>query len=139
MAAAICAGFVWLGISLLAQGRETFKARLSALPADAKTRPNLAGSGSVSATLAGTKLSISGSFEGLKRAATTAQLHDGLATGVRGPVIYDLTVSQATSGSIAGSFDLTAEQVEHFKKGRFYVQLHSENAPEGNLWGWLLR
>jgi hypothetical protein len=23
--------------------------------------------------------------------------------------------------------------------GRFYIQLHSEKAPEGNLWGWLLR
>jgi len=25
-----------------------------------------------------------------------------------------------------------------FKKGNFYVQIHSEKAPAGNLWGWLV-
>ena len=34
--------------------------------------------------------------------------------------------------------NLTAEQIESLKKGRFYVQLSSEKAPDGNLWGWLL-
>jgi len=28
--------------------------------------------------------------------------------------------------------------VTDLEKGRFYVQLHSEKAPDGNLWGWLL-
>jgi hypothetical protein len=28
--------------------------------------------------------------------------------------------------------------VEALKAGRFYIQLHSERAPDGNLWGWLL-
>jgi hypothetical protein len=58
--------------------------------------------------------------------------------GVRGPAIFDLTVSAATSGTLSGSVDLTAEQIESLKKGRFYVQLSSEKAPDGNLWGWLL-
>lgn len=133
------AGLVCLGLSLLAQSGETYKARLSALPADAKTRPDLAGLGTASATLAGTKFSLTGSFEGLKSPATTAQLHDGLATGVRGPVIHDLTVAKATSGSISGSFDLTPEQAEHFKKGRFYIQIHTEKAADGAIWGWLTR
>ena len=27
--------------------------------------------------------------------------------------------------------------VADLEKGRLYVQLHSEKAPDGNLWGWL--
>jgi len=52
--------------------------------------------------------------------------------------VFDLTVAKATSGTINGSFDLTPEQLEDLRKGRLYVQLHSEKAPDGNLWGWLL-
>ena len=128
-----------IGLSLAAQSVDTFKTRLSAVPADTKSRQEITGIGSVTAVLSGTKLSINGTFEGLKTAATVARLHDGLATGVRGPAIQDLNVSKATSGTVTGTLDLTAEQVDHVKKGRFYVQIHSEKAPEGNLWGWLLR
>lgn len=100
---------------------------------------SVAGTGSASAVLTGSKLSITGSFEGLRSPATVAHLHEGLATGVRGPAILDLTVSKATGGTIAGSFDLSAEQAESLKKGRLYIQISSEKAPDGNLWGWLLR
>jgi hypothetical protein len=41
----------WLGLPSLAQSGDTYKTRLSALPADAKTRPDLAGTGTVTATL----------------------------------------------------------------------------------------
>ena len=128
-----------LGLALAAETGESYKARLTALPADARTRPDLAGIGSASATLAGAKLSVTGSFEGLKSAATTAQLHGGVAAGVRGPVIADLTVSKATSGTIGGSVDLTPQQVESLHKGGLYIQIHSEKAPEGVIWGWLLK
>ncbi|SRR6266849_1225667 len=130
---------VLVGVSALAQGQETFKARLSPVAMDATMKANVAGTGSVSAVLAGAKLSIAGSFDGLRSPATVAHLHQGVATGVRGPAILDLTVSNATNGTIAGSFDLTTEQVENLRKGRLYVQIHSEKAPDGNLWGWLLR
>ena len=79
---------------------------------------NMTGSGTVTAVLDGTKLTIDGSFEGLKAKATTASLHDSVATGVRGPSIHDLTVATEMNGSITGSFNLTADQVEHLKKGR---------------------
>ena len=105
---------------------------------DLAMRANIAGGGSATAILAGNKLSITGSFEGLRTPATIAQLHQGRGTGVRGPAIFDLTVTRATNGSISGSFELTAEQVENLRKGRFYVQINSEKAPDGNLWGWLL-
>jgi hypothetical protein len=132
-------GGVAFGLSLDAQSSETFKARLSALPADARTRADLAGSGTASALLTGTKLAITGSFEGLRAAATSASLHSSAAAGVRGPSIADLTISKATSGTVTGSIELTPEQLTSLRKGGLYVQIYSEKAPDGVLWGWLLK
>jgi hypothetical protein len=126
-------------LSLAAQSRETFKARLSPVPADARTRADLTGIGSATAVLEGSKLAITGSFDGLKTAATTANLHSAVAAGVRGPVIGDLTIAKATSGAITGSVDLTAPQLESLHHGGLYVEIHSEKAPDGVLWGWLLK
>ena len=75
----------WFGLPSLAQSGDTYKTRLSALPADAKTRPDLAGTGSVTATLSGTKLTVNGTFEGLKTNAVSAKLQNGVVAGVRGP------------------------------------------------------
>ena len=86
----------------------------------------------------GTKFTVNGTFEGLKSNATMAHIHQGTAPGVRGPKLLDLTVTKSLSGTLSGSFDLTPDQIESLKKGKWYVQIHSEKAPEGNLWGWLL-
>ena len=128
-----------LAAALMAQTGERYKALLSAVAADARTRPQLAGLGSVSAVLSGSKLSITGSFDGLLSPAIMAQLRAGVAAGVRGPVIQELTISKAVSGAISGSADLTPEQIETLHKGGFYVQILSQKAPDGVLWGWLLR
>jgi hypothetical protein len=58
---------------------------------------------------------------------------------VRGAPVAELTVSKAMSGTITGSLDLTPEQLQSLQKGRLYVQISSEKAPDGNLWGWFLR
>jgi hypothetical protein len=136
-AAAVAAGFVCFAFSISAQ--ESFKARLSALPADAKTRPELAGSGTVTGTLAGMKLTVNGTFEGLKTNATMAELRDGGLGGVRGPVVGPLNITKAMKGTITGSVELNATQAEHFKKGGLYVQIYSEKPADGTLWGWFTR
>lgn len=128
----------WLGLAAAAQEAETFRARLSPVPVDAATAGAITGSGAVTAVLSGTKLTITGTFEGLRTPATSARLHGGLK-GVRGPAFFDLTISKATRGTIGGTLALTATQVEDLRTGRFYVQVHSEKAPDGNLWGWLLK
>jgi hypothetical protein len=43
------------------------------------------------------------------------------------------------TGTISGTFDLTPDQVDALKKGRLYVQIQSEGAPNGHLLGWLLK
>jgi len=126
-------------LSLGAQAPETYKVRLSSVPVEAKTRADIAGIGSATATLQGAKLSITGSFEGLRSPALDAKVHQGPVTGVRGPAILDLTVAHAASGAVSASIDLTPQQIESLKKGRLYIQIDSEKAPDGNLWGWLLR
>ena len=74
--------------------------------------PAIVGVGSVTATLAGNKLTIAGTFEGLACPATTARIHKGTKTGVRGEPMLNLTITSGTSGSISGAFDLTPAQVQ---------------------------
>ena len=116
----------------------TFKARLSPVPIDIPMQATVSGTGSVSAVLTGTTLAITGMFEGLRSPATIAQVHKSPIRGVRGPAVFDITVSPGTSGTISGLLKLTPLQAADLEHGRLYVQLHSEKAPEGNLWGWLL-
>ena len=120
-----------------AQGATTYKTRLSPVPLDASMVGKVVGSGSVTATLTGSKLSVTGTFDGLGSPANAARVHKSPKAGVRGPAILELKVSPGTSGTISGAFDLTAAQVQELAQGRYYVQLHSEKAPDGNLWGWL--
>jgi len=63
----------------------------------------------------------------------------GPATGVRGPAIYSLAVAGTMSGTITGVVELSDAALEGFEAGRLYIQLDSESAPDGNLWGWILR
>ena len=132
------AAILWIAQSVGSQSGETFKARLSPMPIDMSMMAAIAGSGSVTAVLGGRKLTISGTFVGLRSPATVARIHRG-PKGIRGPAIFDLAVSQATSGTISGSLDLTPTQVDDLRNSRLYVQIYSERAPDGNLWGWLLR
>ena len=115
-----------------------YRARLSPVPLDIAMQSTIAGSGSATAALKGTMLTINGTFTGLRTAATVARLHRGPKTAMRGPAIGDLTATAATSGTISGSIELTSAHVADLAAGRLYVMLHSEKAPEGNLWGWLL-
>ncbi len=114
-----------------------YRARLAVVPIDIPMQATIAGSGAVTATLKGTTLAISGTFSGLKTAATVARMHRSPKPGMRGAPIGDLTATAATSGTISGSIELTKEQIGDLGAGRLYVQLHSEKAPDGNLWGWL--
>ena len=84
-------------------------------------------------------MTITGTFGGLRSAATEAHIHRGLAKGVRGPAILDLEVTKAMNGSVSGLVSLAPEQLEDLKNQRLYVQIDSQGAPDGNLWGWLLR
>ena len=135
---AVALGMV-IALVLAAQGTDTYKVRLAPVAVDAAMKSVIAGEGSFTATLTGTKFTIVGTFTGLKSNATVAHIHQGTAPGVRGAPLLNLTVTKAQSGEISGTFDLTPEQIDNLHKGKWYVQIHSEKAPAGNLWGWILK
>jgi hypothetical protein len=136
---AICAALlIGLGSPAGAQSARTYKARLAPVPMDATMAATVSGLGSVTATLSGNKLTISGTFDGLKSPATIAQVHKA-QRGIRGPAVFDLkVVANGAGGTISGTMEMTPQQAADLDRGWFYVQLHSEKAPDGNLWGWLL-
>lgn len=131
-----------------AQTSETYKVRLTPVPIDASMMSTIAGSGSLTAVLTGNKLMISGSFAGLRSPAIDAHIHRA-PKGIRGPGILDVQVTATQpsgtmrtnryEGEIRHSVDLNAEQIDDLRNGRLYIQIDSEGAPEGNLWGWILR
>ena len=131
--------FFGLGLAWTAAAQETYKARLSPVPVDAQLVSTITGHGSASAVLSGTRLTVNGMFEGMHSPAVAARLHQGKVTGVRGPAIHEISVSQATDGHLSGSVELTHAEVEALRKGQLYILVTSTVAPEGNLWGWLLK
>ena len=134
--------FLWIviaaAIAAPLHAQTSYRARLSVVPIDVAMQATVAGSGSATATLKGTSLTITGTFSGLKTPATVVRVHRGPRTAMRGPAIGDLTATAAPSGTISGTIELTKQQVDDLVAGRLYLQLHSEKAPDGNLWGWLL-
>lgn len=128
----------WFGLPGIAQSGNTFKGRLSKVPVDAKMVPIIVGTGMATAQLAGTRATISGTFENMLTPATTARLYESKMRGVRGPAIADLTITKADKGTISGAVNLTPSQVDSLKAGKLYIQIDSEKGPEGHLWGWLL-
>jgi hypothetical protein len=122
--------------AMAAAGGDTYRTRLSVVPIDVTMQANVAGQGTVTATLSGNKLTVNGTAEGLRSHATVAHIHRGVP-GIPGPAILDLTVTKTTAPMISGTVELSPSMVEDLKNGQLYVQLNSERAPEGNLRGWL--
>ena len=135
----VVAALALLAVAGMLAAQETFKTRLAPVPIDAQLAPVITGHGSASAALAGNKLTITGTFEGMHSPATAAHLHESKMTGVRGVEIHELTVSKSAAGNVSGSVELTPAEVTALRKGLLYIVVHSEGAPDGNLWGWLLK
>jgi len=129
-----------MAASLLCGGAaaQTYQANLGPMPLDAATNANMLGRGEATATLEGKTLTLNGHFAGLSSQATKAHLFVGIAIGVPGNDGFDLTVSQAEAGTLSGQVALNAKQAAAFRTGKLYVQIDSQKAPTGNLWGWLL-
>ena len=117
---------------------DSYQANLGPMPLDQANNKNMLGRGEATATLDGRTLTVSGNFGGLPSPATKAHLIVGLAIGVPGSESLDLTVSPADSGTVSGTLTLSAKQAAAFRTGKLYVQIDSQKAPAGNLWGWLL-
>lgn len=117
---------------------DDYASRLTAVAYEGAMRANVQGDGHVSATLQGNKLTVKGDFLALPSSATEAAMYSGEGIGVPGPLLLPLRLSGQSAGSFEGSFSLNGKQLAALKRGHVYVQVNSQKAPEGNLWGWLL-
>lgn len=133
-----CACMLTVASAAAQQAPVKFSARLSRAAIDAAELSKVAGGGSARAELQGMTLTIDGKFAGLLSRATRAHLDRGAEKGLRGRQMFDLTLTPGIDGTISGTVTLTKSQIEDLRLGRFYIQVDSESAPDGNLWGWLL-
>ena len=135
----LAAPAILLGLSCCpAAAAETYQTNLGPMPLDEAVKKNMLGRGEATATLDGNILIVGGNFTGLPSPATKAHLYVSPAIGVPGGEGFDLVVSEAVSGTVSGQLVLNAKQATAFRTGRLYVQIDSQKAPTGNLWGWLL-
>lgn len=114
-----------------------FRARLSEVPVTPQTYRTITGVGEVLATLNGSTLSLTGSYEGMSSAATAAHIHNA-PKAMNGPPIGAVEVTPAPSGEVSGSLELTEEQLAALRNEELYIVVHSEDNPGGELRGWLL-
>tara|TARA_Y100000588_G_C14231854_1_gene915630 strand:- start:775 stop:1206 length:432 start_codon:yes stop_codon:yes gene_type:complete len=124
------------GLSLFyAQGTQ-FKGKLSRLPVDIATAANITGTGNVTAKLIGQDLRITANFEGMSSPVTAIHIHRA-ARARRGPVAFILNLPMVNK-SLFEIVKLNAEEVDVLNKGNYYLQIHTEQNPTGELRGWLL-
>ena len=123
-----------------AQDAERYGERLSRMPVDLRTTSTISGAGSVTAELTGNALTITVRFSGLSSGVTAAHVHNA-PVARRGGVAFsvDLGGASGTAGEIIDTVTLADDQVDELRGDRYYVQLHTENNPGGELRGWLLR
>jgi hypothetical protein len=135
VAAIFCAGFC-AAFCNPAFASDKYQTDIGPTPKNGRQGANVQGRGTVLAILDNNKFLLHGKFSGLSSPATEAHLYMGNVMGGIGPAIGDLTIVQAQSGDISGTFTLTSDQVAALKSGKLYVMLNSQSAPKGNLWGW---
>ena len=136
--AAVAAALLWSVPGRSVAAAEKYLVYLSPMPFSEATQPNMRGKGSGSATLDGDTLSISATFSGLSSPATKGHLSLSKAAGVPGTPLSDLTVSNDVTGKVTGQLKLDPSQLAALRGWKLYIQIDSEKAPTGNLWGWLL-
>ena len=127
-----------LAVPLLAQpGKTRYEVKLAPLPRDGR-EPNLTGEGHVRADLyPGNQLSISGNFHGFTSDATEVSLLESHLPGMRGEPVALLNLIKAPNGTFWGTIPLTDAQAKALAEGRLYIQVDSQKAEDGTIWGWL--
>ena len=76
------------------------------------------------------------SYEGLSAPATMAHFHGPAAAGKNGPVVIWLSKQGTPPASpIKGEATLTPEQAAQFTAGEWYINVHTQAHPGGEIRG----
>jgi hypothetical protein len=132
----LCAVLLLLATPALAAA--SYEAELDPAPFDATNRADVIESiGNLTASLDGNTLTVKGTFSNFTSPATGGSFRVGLAKGVPGDAIGNLTVEHARQGAFSGTIKLTSAQLAALKREALYVRIDSEKSPDGNVQGWL--
>ena len=118
--------------ALLAAAMGTALAADLKLTGDQEVPPNTStsvGTGTITVAADG---SVSGSVAAPGMAGMAAHIHVG-AAGVNGPVIIPLTGSAGDTWTVPPGAKLTAEQLDAYKAGNLYVNIHTAEHKGGEL------
>lgn len=75
-------------------------------------------------------------YSGLSSPATMAHFHGPAKAGENGPVVLWLTKQGSPPASpITGSATLTPEQAQQFSAGAWYINVHTQSYPAGEIRG----
>lgn len=94
------------------------------------------GTGNVSLSIDDTTLNwtLTGTFSGLVGTTTAAHIHSPAAPGVNASVLVPLTIPLGvTSGTISGSGTLSPGNYNDLTAGLFYVNVHTNTSPGGEV------
>ncbi len=98
-------------------------------------------SGRATVILKGNRLIVNGTYKKLSSdprfvAGTPAHIHRG-AEGTNGPILLklDLVQPEKRTGAFKLRTELTDAQVDDLKAGLYYINLHSQSNPAGELRG----
>jgi CHRD domain len=126
-------GLVWIGAS---QAAESFKVSLSGK----ESVPPIDTSGSGTADLtydpATRVVTWTISYSGLSSPSTMAHFHGPAGEGKNAPPVIWLTVQGSPPANpITGSATLTPEQAKQFTSGDWYINVHTQSHPAGEIRG----
>lgn len=116
--------------------------RLDSVAYTNETRHLVSGEGRVTATiLGGRTVTLTGAYSGLASPATSIRVLKGPRTGVPGREELALfTVAKpSTSGEFSQTLRLSKMNMSALAAGQIYLQIATESAPDGAIWGWIIR
>ena len=78
-------------------------------------------------------------YSGLSSPTTMAHFHGPATQGTNGPVVIWLTTQGSPPGNpMTGQATLTPEQAQQFAAGDWYVNVHTQSHPAGEIRGWVV-
>ncbi|MBF5043267.1 CHRD domain-containing protein [Aggregicoccus sp. 17bor-14] len=99
------------------------------------------GTGEAKANVKGNTVVVAGVFDNLTSTAIAAHIHGPADKDTAAPVLCGLTVTASsangTSGTIGGTCDFSDAQIEQLKDGQTYINVHTQNYPDGEIRGQL--